>query len=134
MAPAHFIPALLWRRCRPSHVPIRHPIATCGGACRAQPQRETMLFQGRDQAQDRRHSRIPNWRATKASTVRWTSRVYRSGAPRSTKMGTIRSPSHYDAGACCAFQSADLRRPTLLHYAAWRPSSRFRGGGPVILR
>jgi len=23
-----------------------------------------MLFQGGDQAQDRRHSRIPNWRAT----------------------------------------------------------------------
>jgi hypothetical protein len=39
------------------------------------------------------------------------------GAPRSTKMGTIRSPWHYDAGARHPFQSAKLRRPAMLHYA-----------------
>src|SRR5712671_2822445 len=31
--------------------------------------------------------------------------AYRGGAPRSMKMGTIRSPFPYDEGACCALRS-----------------------------
>ena len=35
------------------------------------------------------------------------------------KMGTIPSPFLYDAGACDALQSVNLRRPAILHYALW---------------
>jgi len=42
-----------------------------------------------------------------------------SGAPRSTKTGTIRSPYPYDAVARHALQSVNLRRPAILRYASW---------------
>jgi hypothetical protein len=42
-----------------------------------------------------------------------------NGAPRSMKMGTIASPWRYDAAARPALQSANLRRPAILHYALW---------------
>jgi hypothetical protein len=41
------------------------------------------------------------------------------GAPRSMKMGATRSSFHFDAAARDALQSARLRLPTTLHYAAW---------------
>src|SRR5216684_6137964 len=41
------------------------------------------------------------------------------GAPRSMTMGTIASPCRYDAAARHASQSANLRRPAILHYASW---------------
>ena len=41
-----------------------------------------------------------------------------TGAPRSTKMGTIRSPWRYDAVARHALQSALLRRPAISSYAS----------------
>jgi hypothetical protein len=50
--------------------------------------------------------------------------LYRSGAPRSMKMGTTLSPCPYDTAARHALQSASLRHPTILHYASW--ASRFR--------
>jgi hypothetical protein len=58
---------------------------------------------------------------------------YRSGAPRSMKMGTIRSPCPYDAAARHPLQSANLRRPTISRYASWvvGPISQ---GGPVTPR
>jgi hypothetical protein len=43
--------------------------------------------------------------------------VFRTAAPRSMKMGTIRSPYRYDAAACHALQSVTPRRPAILHYA-----------------
>ena len=49
-----------------------------------------------------------------------------SGAPRSMKMGTIRSPCSYDAAARHALPSAKLRRPAISRYASWRLSSRCR--------
>jgi hypothetical protein len=53
--------------------------------------------------------------------------VFRSGAPRSMKMGTTRSPFPYDAVARHALQWANLRRPAILRYASHgRLSSRFR--------
>jgi hypothetical protein len=45
--------------------------------------------------------------------------VFRSGAPRPMKMGTIVSPSRYDVVARGALQSASLRRPAILHYPSW---------------
>jgi hypothetical protein len=45
--------------------------------------------------------------------------VFRSGAPRSMKMGTIRSPCPYDAAARHSLQSANLRRPAISRYASW---------------
>jgi hypothetical protein len=42
-----------------------------------------------------------------------------SGAPRSMKMGNTRSLFRYDAAACYALQSANLRGPAILHYASW---------------
>jgi hypothetical protein len=47
------------------------------------------------------------------------------GAPRSMKMGTIRSPCPYDAAARRALQSANLQRHAISHYAPWGLSSRF---------
>jgi hypothetical protein len=44
--------------------------------------------------------------------------LWRSGAPRPMKMGTIRSPFHYDDGARHAFQLVKLRLPTTLRYAS----------------
>ena len=41
-----------------------------------------------------------------------------AGAPRSMKMGTIRSPWRYDAAARHALQSANLRRPAILRAAS----------------
>jgi hypothetical protein len=42
-----------------------------------------------------------------------------TGAPRPMKMGTTASPSHYDAAAGQALQSANLREPAILRYASW---------------
>ena len=36
------------------------------------------------------------------------------------KMGTVLSPCPYDAAARRVFQSVNLRRPAILHYASWR--------------
>jgi hypothetical protein len=55
------------------------------------------------------------------------------GAPRSMKMGTIRSPSPYDAGACVTPRKPELRRPTIPHYAPTLPhpgDHRESGSGP----
>jgi hypothetical protein len=46
--------------------------------------------------------------------------VFRSGVPRSTKMGNIASPWRYDAEACSSLQSSRLRRPAMLHYLLGR--------------
>jgi hypothetical protein len=35
------------------------------------------------------------------------------------KMGTIRSPWHYDVGACEALQPLMLREPAIFRYAPW---------------
>jgi hypothetical protein len=43
--------------------------------------------------------------------------VYRSGAPRSMKMGTTASPWRYDAGASHALHPTNLRGPAILHFA-----------------
>jgi hypothetical protein len=59
--------------------------------------------------------------------------VYRSGAPRPMKMGTIASPFPYDSGACCASQSAKLRRPAM-HYASWVGVFPISKGSLVTLR
>src|ERR1700738_767588 len=45
--------------------------------------------------------------------------VFRSGAPRSMKMGTTRSPWRYDSAAAQAIRPDNLRRTALLRYAAW---------------
>jgi hypothetical protein len=58
-----------------------------------------------------------------------------SGAPRSMKMGTIRSLCPYDAAARDALQSANLRRPAILRYASWAavfPISQGWSGYPSI--
>jgi DNA-binding XRE family transcriptional regulator len=57
-----------------------------------------------------------------------------SGAPRSMKMGNTRSPFPYDAAACPAIQSANLRRPTILHYATSAAVFPISRDGPVTLR
>jgi hypothetical protein len=48
--------------------------------------------------------------------------VFRNGAPRPTKMGTIVSRWRYDGGACCAPQLVMLRQPTILYYVSRAPS------------
>ena len=58
-----------------------------------------------------------------ADAIAWTfdridaQRIEIIGAPRSMKMGTIRSPYRYDAAVCHALQSVTLRRPAIVHYA-----------------
>jgi hypothetical protein len=47
------------------------------------------------------------------------------------KMGTIRSPWHYDAAARHALQSVNLRRPAILHYASCAAVFPDFQGGPV---
>src|SRR5262245_45424679 len=42
-------------------------------------------------------------------------RVFRSGAPRPMKMGTIRSPFHYDIRAYITLDSPKLRRSKMLY-------------------
>jgi hypothetical protein len=42
-----------------------------------------------------------------------------NGAPRSMKMGTIRSPCPYDPAVRHALQSANLRRPAILYCPSW---------------
>ncbi len=49
--------------------------------------------------------------------------VFRTGAPRSTKMGTIRSLCPYDAPACHALRSAKPRRRAILRYASCAAAS-----------
>jgi hypothetical protein len=39
--------------------------------------------------------------------------LYRSGAPRSMKMGTIASPWHNDAGAYHTLEPEDMRPPAI---------------------
>jgi hypothetical protein len=58
----------------------------------------------------------------------------RSGAPRSMKMGTTLSPCRYDAAACRALQSVNLRRPAILHYTSWAAVFPISQGGPVTPR
>jgi len=50
------------------------------------------------------------------------------------KMGTIRSPSPYDAAARHALQSASLRRPAILRYDSWADVFPISEEGPVTLR
>jgi hypothetical protein len=50
------------------------------------------------------------------------------------KMGTTLSPCPYDAAARHALQSANLRRPAILHYASWAAVFPISEGGPVTLR
>jgi uncharacterized protein YciW len=57
-----------------------------------------------------------------------------SGAPRSMKMGTTRSPWHYDVAARHALQSASLRLRTILHYASTVAVFPILQDGPVALR
>ena len=57
-----------------------------------------------------------------------------TGAPRSTKAGTIRSPCPYDAAARPALQSVNLRLPAILHYASCAPGFPILQGSPVSLR
>jgi len=59
--------------------------------------------------------------------------LYRSGAPRSMKMGTTASPWRYDAAARHALQSAKLRLPATLHYASWAAAFMVSEGGPGTL-
>jgi hypothetical protein len=54
-----------------------------------------------------------------ASRAKTAGFLYRSGAPRSMKMGTILSPCPYDAAARRRLKSVKLRRPAILHYASW---------------
>src|SRR5712692_5240875 len=54
-----------------------------------------------------------------------------SGAPRSTKTGTILSPWPFDAAACHALQPAMLRQPAILHYASRAAIFPISQGGPV---
>jgi len=58
----------------------------------------------------------PGIRLSGESAVFGVKSVFRSGAPRSTKMGTIRSLCPYDAVASHALQRANLRRPAILRY------------------
>jgi len=60
--------------------------------------------------------------------------VFRTGAPRSMKLGTIRSPWHYDAAARHALQSVNLRRPAPLHYTSRAAVFPISQGGPVPFR
>jgi hypothetical protein len=60
--------------------------------------------------------------------------LIRDGAPRSMKVGTTRSPWRYDAAIRHALQSANLRRPAILHYASSAAVSPISQGGPVTLR
>jgi hypothetical protein len=52
---------------------------------------------------------------------------FRSGAPRSTKMGTFRSPWHYDVGTLHALLPERLRLPSISHHASM-------GGSPPTSR
>jgi hypothetical protein len=52
------------------------------------------------------------------NAVAWDRTRLCSGAPRSIKMGTTRSPCPYDAAARHALQSARLRCTAILHYAS----------------
>jgi hypothetical protein len=69
------------------------------------------------------------WGAKKSAAFGCDS-VFRSGAPRSMKVGTIRSLCPYDAAARRALQSASLRRPAILHYAHRGPDIAGRSGYP----
>jgi hypothetical protein len=51
-----------------------------------------------------------------------------------TKMGTIRSPWHYDARAYHTLESENTRRPAILRYAWLAAVIPMSQGGPVILR
>jgi hypothetical protein len=75
------------------------------------PQTKTLLGLGEDLA---------------ALEMRWEINVL-SGAPRSMKMGIIRSPWLYDAATPHALQSADQRRRPILRDATWGAASRFGG-------
>src|SRR5262245_11812041 len=60
--------------------------------------------------------------------------VFRSGAPRSMKMGTTSSPWRYDAAADQALQSANLRGLAISHYASSAAAFPISQGDPVTLR
>jgi len=57
-----------------------------------------------------------------------------SGAPRSMKMGTTRSPWRYDATARHALQSAKPRRRAILRYVSCAAAFPISHGRPVTLR
>jgi hypothetical protein len=65
------------------------------------------------------------------ASLRWPMIRRLFGAPRSMKMGTIRSPCPYDAATRHALQSVNLRRPAILHYASWTAVFPISQGGPV---
>jgi hypothetical protein len=60
--------------------------------------------------------------------------VFRSGAPRPMKMGTIASPWRYDAIIDYTLQPTNLRWPAILRYASWAAVFGVSQGGPVTLR
>src|SRR5262249_8230215 len=47
--------------------------------------------------------------------------LYRTGAPRSMKMGTTSSPWRYDAGTCRVLLSPELRQRTIARYPTQMP-------------
>lgn len=60
--------------------------------------------------------------------------LYRSGASRPMKMGTIASPWRYDAAAADAIRLDNLRRTAVLRYASWAGCLFDFAGGSVTLR
>jgi hypothetical protein len=56
-----------------------------------------------------------------------------SGAPRSMKMGNIRSPWRYEAGACHALRPPMPRRRAIVYYGARTTIFPISQGGPVTL-
>jgi hypothetical protein len=81
--------------------------------------------------------RLPNRRAPRPRLVlqnESAKATLNSGAPRSMKMGTTRSPWRYDTAIRHALQSANLRRPAILHYASSAAVSPISQGGPVTPR
>jgi hypothetical protein len=69
-----------------------------------------------------------------ASIPRGFANLFRNGAPRPTKMGTIVLPWHYDAVACHAIRPDNQRRTAILRYASWALFLPISPGGPVTLR
>jgi hypothetical protein len=59
----------------------------------------------------------PDWRRNEATRGLKRGLAY-IGAPRSMKMGNIRSPSRYDVGGYGTLPSLKMRRPTIPRYAS----------------
>jgi hypothetical protein len=60
--------------------------------------------------------------------------VFRTGAPRPMKMGTIVSPWRYDVAVRQPLRSVELRRTAILHYASQAEVFPKLQGGPVTRR